>query len=43
MEAATNAWHSMSYAEGFLFTLWIVALYCGKKRIDLYFDRKMKK
>jgi hypothetical protein len=43
MEAATQAWHSMSYAEGFLFTLWIVALYYGKKRIDLHFDRRMKK
>jgi len=43
MEAATQAWHSMSYAEGFLFTLWIVALYWGKKRIDLHFDRKMYK
>ena len=41
MEAATDAWNSMSYLEGFLFTLWIVALYWGKKRIDLHFDRKM--
>ena len=43
MEAATQAWHSMSYAEGLLFTLWIVGLYWGKKRIDLHFDRKMHK
>ena len=43
MESATEAWNSMSYAEGFLFTLWIVTLYWGKKRIDLYFDRKMYK
>ena len=43
MEAATQAWHSMSYAEGFLFTVWIVSLYWGKKRIDLHFDRKMHK
>ena len=43
MESATEAWNSMSYAEGFLFTLWIVALYYGKKRMDLHFDRKMKK
>ena len=43
MEAATNAWHSMSYLEGFFFTVWIVGLYWGKKRIDLHFDRKMYK
>ena len=43
MESATEAWNSMSYAEGFLFTLWIVTLYWGKKRIDLHFDRKMYK
>tara|TARA_Y100001963_G_scaffold154689_1_gene244048 strand:+ start:447 stop:644 length:198 start_codon:yes stop_codon:yes gene_type:complete len=43
MEAATQAWHSMSYVEGFLFTVWIVSLYWGKKRIDLHFDRKMHK
>ena len=43
MESATEAWNSMSYAEWFLFTLWIVALYYGKKRMDLHFDRKMKK
>ena len=42
MDAATSAWNTMSYGEGFLFTLWIVALYWGKKRIDLHFDRKMK-
>tara|TARA_R100000458_G_scaffold59756_1_gene71587 strand:+ start:770 stop:901 length:132 start_codon:yes stop_codon:yes gene_type:complete len=43
MEAATEAWTSMSYAEGLFFTLWIIALYWGKKKIDLHFDRKMKK
>ena len=43
MEAATNAWHSMSYMEGFLFTVWIVGLYWGKKRIDLHFVRRMYK
>ena len=43
MESATEAWNSMSYAEGFLFTLWIVTLYWGKKRMDLHFDRKMYK
>ena len=43
MEAATNAWHSMSYLEGFFFIVWIVGLYWGKKRIDLHFDRKMYK
>ena len=43
MEAATQAWHSMSYVEGFLFTVWIVSLYWGKKRIDLHFDRMMHK
>lgn len=43
MDSATEAWNSMSYAEGALFTIWIVALYWGKKRIDLYFDRKQRK
>tara|TARA_R100001594_G_scaffold19766_3_gene38507 strand:- start:17323 stop:17457 length:135 start_codon:yes stop_codon:yes gene_type:complete len=43
MEAATNAWNSMGYVEGFVFTCWIVGLYWGKKRIDYHFDRKTKR
>lgn len=42
MDAATSAWNTMSYGEGLLFTLWIIGLYWGKKRIDLHFDRKMR-
>jgi len=40
MEAAVDAWHSMDYFEGFLFTLWIVGLYIGKLKIDQRFARK---
>ena len=40
MEAAVEAWHSMTYFEGFLFTLWIVGLYIGKLKIDQRFARK---
>jgi len=43
MEAATQAWHSMTYLEGILFTFWIVSLYWSKKRMDLHFDTKLWK
>ena len=42
MEAATSAWHSMSYPEGFLFTIRITALYYIKCRMDTYFASKRK-
>ena len=40
MEGATEAWNTLSYGEGFLFTLWIISVYYIKKRIDFYFERK---
>ena len=40
MEGATQAWLNMTYGEGLLFTLWLLCIYWGKKRIDLHFDRK---
>ena len=30
MTAAVEAWNTMGWFEGFLFTAWIVALYWGK-------------
>ena len=40
MDAAVQAWNSMSYFDGFLFTLWIVGLYIGKLKIDQKFAKK---
>ena len=40
MNAAVQAWNTMSYFDGFLFTLWIVALYIGKLKIDQRFARR---
>ena len=41
MEHALDAWHSMGYVEGFLFTVWIVGLYWGKLKIDQKMARKV--
>ena len=40
MEGATEAWNTLSYGEGFLFTLWIISVYYIKKRIDFHFEKK---
>ena len=40
MESAVEAWNTMTYFEGFFFTLWIVGLYIGKLKIDQKFARK---
>ncbi len=40
MEGAVNAWTSMSYGEGFIFTLWLIGLYYLKLRMDAYFAGK---
>jgi len=37
MDGAVNAWHSMSYGEGFLFSVWILGMYYVKLRMDRYF------
>ena len=40
MDAAVHAWNSMGWLDGFLFTVWIVALYVGKLKIDQRFARR---
>ena len=40
MESAVEAWNTMGWFEGFLFTAWIVALYVGKLKIDQRFARR---
>tara|TARA_R100001594_G_scaffold142711_1_gene189886 strand:+ start:1261 stop:1485 length:225 start_codon:yes stop_codon:yes gene_type:complete len=42
MQGATDAWISMSYGEGLLFTIWLIGLYYLKCRIDSYFSSKKK-
>jgi hypothetical protein len=40
MDAAVEAWNTMTWFDGFLFTVWIAALYIGKLKIDQKFARK---
>ena len=40
MEHAVEAWNTMGWFEGFLFTVWIVGLYWGKLKIDQRFARR---
>jgi|TARA_B100001057_G_scaffold236978_1_gene237307 hypothetical protein len=40
MGEAVHAWNSMTYFEGFLFTLWIAGLYIGKLKIDQRFAKR---
>ena len=40
MSEAVHAWNSMTYFEGFLFTLWIAGLYIGKLKIDQRFAKR---
>ena len=40
MDAAVEAWNSMGWFDGFLFTIWIAALYVGKLKIDQRFARR---
>ena len=42
MQGATDAWISMSYGEGLLFTIWLIGLYYLKCRIDTHFTSKRK-
>jgi hypothetical protein len=42
MEGATQAWTSMSYGEGILFTLWLAGIYYLKCRMDNHFASKRK-
>lgn len=32
-----HAWNSMSYGEGFLFSLWVIGMYYVKLRMDQRF------
>ena len=34
MDSAVEAWNTMGWFEGFLFTAWIAGLYIGKLKID---------
>ena len=40
MDAAVEAWNTLSWFDGFLFTVWIATLYIGKLRIDQRFARR---
>ena len=40
MDAAVEAWNTLSWFDGFLFTVWIATLYIGKLKIDQRFARK---
>ena len=40
MDAAVEAWNTMSWFDGFLFTIWIATLYIGKLRIDQKFAKR---
>ena len=40
MDSAVEAWNTMGWFEGFLFTAWIVALYVDKLKIDQRFARR---
>ena len=40
MDAAVEAWNTMTWFDGFLFTVWIAALYIGKLKIDQRFARR---
>jgi len=37
MDGAVNGWNTMSYGEGFLFSLWLLGMYYVKLRMDRYF------
>jgi hypothetical protein len=39
MDGAVHAWHSMSYVEGFFFSVWILGMYYVKLKMDKRFGR----
>ena len=43
MTDLTNAWNSMGYFEGFLFTIWIIGLYYIKLRMDKWYHITVEK
>ena len=40
MNAAVEAWHSMGYFEGLLFSLWIIGMYYVKIKMDNKFSKR---
>ena len=36
LDVAVVAWNSMSYGEGFLFSVWVIGMYYIKLRMDKY-------
>ena len=40
MDAAVEAWNTMTWLDGFIFTVWIAGLYIGKLKIDQRFSRR---
>tara|TARA_X000000950_G_C13609386_1_gene534701 strand:+ start:156 stop:311 length:156 start_codon:yes stop_codon:yes gene_type:complete len=40
MEHAVEAWNTMGWVEGIIFTGWILGLYWGKLKIDQRFARR---
>ena len=40
MNAAVEAWNTMSYFEGFLFSLWIIGMYYVKIKMDNKFSKR---
>ena len=39
LDGAVGAWNSMSYGEGFLFSLWVIGMYFIKLKMDRRFGR----
>lgn len=39
MESAVHAWNTMTYAEGALFSLWLIGMYYVKLKMDRRFGR----
>ena len=40
MNAAVEAWNTMGYFEGFLFSLWIIGMYYVKIKMDNKFSKR---
>ena len=36
LDGAVGAWYSMSYGEGFVFSVWVIGMYYIKLRMDKY-------
>jgi hypothetical protein len=39
MDSAVHAWNTMSYGEGFLFSVWLLGMYYIKLKMDQRFGR----